>query len=408
MELPDAFRTFADMWGRSHAFRGIGLSIDLLETQRALPSIALSSVPGMQDPPGRQALNNAVEAFRALNGSSVAERVQAKRNLDCALRNAILGNDTRNQIDIYEKLAEIYTNLRDWEGVVHVLDKIDDCFEDLGHFCGVNIDERTTLRRRLWMTTRRAQCLKRLGRIAESKEQVRELKKIVKRREDLWTRKDRGNEEYRNILAMIENDIARGRASRGAGERSSESVIGAVYRYRDFERGRSSDSEANSNTPGEEGIIEVLGQILPNRQRDERSIEEQTGIIVAPESVQPSTMPHRGVEDNPRTSAILNDQSITPGPVPGSGAGNTTAAGTDANDGDNVEDADDLYFVLNPWMKPIMNWADTLGGTRAPPQYWKDQAPPGRLGGLFLWEARAFMADAFLRAIGVIETRVPD
>jgi hypothetical protein len=61
----------------------------------------------MQDPPGRQALNNAVEAFRALNGSSVAERVQAKRNLDCALRNAILGNDTRNQIDIYEKLAEV-------------------------------------------------------------------------------------------------------------------------------------------------------------------------------------------------------------------------------------------------------------------------------------------------------------
>ncbi|RBA13289.1 hypothetical protein FPRO05_13716 [Fusarium proliferatum] len=159
LDRPSDFRTFADVWGETHAYRRLGFVLDLSETWRNHQNSARYSVDSSDDLSPLHLLDTLLDAFDALNSAFINQE-QDLPPLDQSLRDAIQ---------------------RDWETALFVLDKIDQCSNDI---------------------CRRVQCLKSLGRKSEYKAQILELKNIVSRREDLWTSQDRQNEHYQNLYLI--------------------------------------------------------------------------------------------------------------------------------------------------------------------------------------------------------------
>ncbi|KAF5988074.1 hypothetical protein FBULB1_1631 [Fusarium bulbicola] len=351
LRLPSTFRTFADVWGKTHAYRRMGFVLDLTETWRNHQNRARYSVDPSEDFSPLKSLDTLVDAFDALNTAS-SNQEQDPPPLDQSLRDAIQRYDTRSQLDIYDKLVEVYFNSGDWETVLFVLDKIDQCSDDICRFRGTNIDDVSTLEQKRWMNTRRVQCLRHLGRISESKERIEELKNIVSRREDLWTSQDRRNEQYQNLTAVVERHM---------GRLSPSTRVNAgdyVFRPRTFHQAevpQMQDSKVSSE----------LGTNLKAEQAE--GFAQETGDVDA---------------------RFANTTTV--------GASNRHPSCHEVEE----EDSDNLYLINKPWMKDVIGLLNSFG-TPVEEQY-DFQTPPGRIGGLFLYQSRALMVDAFLKALGVL------
>ncbi|KAF5586242.1 hypothetical protein FPCIR_7987 [Fusarium pseudocircinatum] len=248
----------------------------------------------------------------------------------------------------------VYFNSGDWETVLFVLDKIDQCSHDICRFRGTNIDEVSTLEQKRWMTTLRVQCLKYLGRISESKTRIEELKNIVSRREELWTAQDRQNEQYQNLTALVERRM-------GTLSSSTRYSVGEyVFRPRTFHEAE-----------------------VPRIQYPKGSSDLGTNL----QAEQPRSVAQ---EAGDADSRLANPTTV------GDSEENSSRHGVEE------EDSDNLYFINKPWMKKVDELLDGLGGTRVK-EYYDFQIPPGRIGGLFLYQSRVLMADAFLKALGVLQ-----
>ncbi|KAF5240323.1 hypothetical protein FANTH_9583 [Fusarium anthophilum] len=350
--LPSTFRPFADVWGKTHAYRRMGFVLDLTETWRNHQNRARYSVDSSEDFSLLKSLDTLVDAFDALNTAS-SNQGQDPPPLDQSLRDAIQRYDTRSQLDIYGKLVEVYFNSGDWETVLFVLDKIDQCSDDICRFRGTNIDDVSTLEQKRWMTTRRVQCLRHLGRISESKERIEELKNIVSRREDLWTSQDRRNEQYQNLTAVMERQM---------GRLSPSTRVNAgdyVFRPRTFH-------EAEVSQMQDSKVSLELGTNLKAEKAG--GVAQETGDVHA---------------------RFANTTTM--------GASNRNLSCYEAGE----DGSDNLYLINKPWMKEIMGLINSFG---TPVEEHCDfQTPPGRIGGLFLYQSRALMVDAFLKALGVLQ-----
>ncbi|KAF5686189.1 CHAT domain-containing protein [Fusarium denticulatum] len=353
LDLSSTFRTFADVWGTTHGYRRLGFVLDLTETWRNHQNRARYSINSSEVFSPLKSLDTLVDAFDALNSVST-NNDQDFPPLDQSLREAIQRYDTRSQLDIYDKLAEVYFNSGDWETVLFILDKIDQCSHDICRFRGTNIDEVSTLEQKRWMTTMRVQCLKYLGRISESKARIEELKKIVSRREDLWTAQDRQNEQYQNLTALVERRMGRLSSS------TRYNVGDYVFRPRTFHE------------------AEVPRMQYPKGSSDLGTDlqAKQPGIVVQ--------------EAGDADSRLANATTV--------GDSGETSSRRDVEE----DDSDNLYFINKPWMKKVDKFLDVLGGTRVE-EHYDFQIPPGRIGGLFLYQSRVLMADAFLKALGVLQ-----
>ncbi|KAF5636534.1 hypothetical protein F25303_8225 [Fusarium sp. NRRL 25303] len=332
-DLPSNFRTFADVWGKTHAYRRLGFVLDLTQTWRNHQNRARYSVDSSEGFSPLKPLDTLVDAFEALNSASINQE-QDLPPLDHSLRDAIQRYDTRSQLDIYDKLAEVYFNAGDWETALFVLDKIDQCSNDICRFRGANIDEY-------------------LGRIPESKMQVQELKDIVSRREDLWSSQDRQNEQYQNLTAMME---------RRMGDMSPSTRVNVgdyVFRPRTCHRVEVPQTQHS----------EVSSKLGSNLQTERSGDAAQQAGEVDARSANKTT-----VEASDR---IPSRQDIE------------------------EEASDNLYLINKPWMKKVNELLDSLGGTRVK-EYYDFEIPLGRIGGLFLYQSRVFMANAFLKMLGVL------
>jgi hypothetical protein len=278
-------------------------------------------------------------------------------------------------LDIYDKLVEVIswllrkvylfsqlTNIQvyfrsgDWEAVLIVLHKIDECSKEINLFRGVNLDEVSNLKQKLWMTTKRVQCYRFLNRASDSKKQVEELKNIVDRREELWTGRDRSNELHQNLRSMVEHSLAE--------SADSEKVVRAgnfVFRLQSITEEEAADGRSS------EASIQA--------EYHERALESVNSTLHTEESGSQSSHLTTGEETS---EWDLNNSR--------------------AHD----RDADDLYLITNPWMRPIMELMDSSGGTPVA-MYYEFQIPPGRIGGQFFYQSRAFMIEAFLRTTGVLD-----
>ncbi|KAF5615105.1 hypothetical protein F52700_13565 [Fusarium sp. NRRL 52700] len=352
LDLPSTFRTFADVWGKTHAYRRLGFVVDLTETWRNHQDRARYSVGSSEDFSPLKSLDTLVDTFHALNTAS-SNKEQDPPPLDQTLRDAIQRYDTRSQLDIYDKLAEVYFNSEDWETVLFVLDKIDQCYDDICRFRGTNIDDVSTLEQKRWMTTRRVQCLKYLGRTSESKAQIEELKKIVSRREDLWSIQDRRNEEYRNLTAVMERQM---------GRLSPSTRVNAgdyVFRPRTFHQAEVPQMEDSKESSELETNVET----------------EQAGGVAQ--------------EAGDVDATFANTTTV--------GASNRSPSCHDVEE----EDSDNLYLINKPWMKEFVELFSSFGTPVE--EYYDFQTPPGRIGGLFLYQSRVLMVDEFLKALGVLQ-----
>lgn len=206
------------------------------------------------------------------------------------------------------------------------------------------------------MTTKRVQCYRYLNRVSDSKKQVEELKNIVDRREELWTGRDRSNELYQNLRSMVEHSLAE--------SADSEKVVRAgnfVFRLQNI-----TEEEATDGRSSEASI---------QAENRERPLESD------------HSTPH--TEESGSQSTHLT-------------TGEETSEGDVNNSRVHDSNADDLYLITNPWMRPIMELMDSSGGTPVA-MYCEFQIPPGRIGGQFLYQSRAFMIEAFLRTVGVLD-----
>ncbi|SCV57393.1 uncharacterized protein FFB14_15127 [Fusarium fujikuroi] len=225
----------------------------------------------------------------------------------------------------------LYFNSGDWEATLFVLNKIDQCSNDICRLRGTNIDEVGILEKHQWMTTRRMQCLKGLDRESESKAQILELKNIASRREDLWTSQDRQKEKYQNLTAMMERRMG------GLSSSTRVKVGDYVFRPRTFHRVESG------------GVAQQVGDI-DTRLTSTTMVGASTG----------SPSRHRAEE----------------------------------------EDLENLYLINKPWMRKVDELLNALGGIRVE-EYYDFEIPPSRIGGLFLYRSRVFMANGFLEMLGV-------
>ncbi|CCT71816.1 uncharacterized protein FFUJ_08075 [Fusarium fujikuroi IMI 58289] len=64
------------------------------------------------------------------------------------------------------------------------------------------------------------------------------------------------------------------------------------------------------------------------------------------------------------------------------------------------EDLENLYLINKPWMRKVDELLNALGGIRVE-EYYDFEIPPSRIGGLFLYRSRVFMANGFLEMLGV-------
>ncbi|KAF5532858.1 hypothetical protein FMEXI_12179 [Fusarium mexicanum] len=310
------------------------------------------SVDSSEDFSPLKSLDTLVDAFDALNTAS-SNQEQDPPPLDQSLRDAIQRYDTRSQLDIYDKLVEVYFNSGDWETVLFVLDKIDQCSNDICRFRGTNIDDVSTLEQKRWMTTRRVQCLRHLGRISESKERIEELKNIVSRREDLWTSQDRRNEQYQNLTAVVERHM---------GKLSPSARVDAgdyVFRPRTFHQAE-----------------------VPQMQDSKVSSELRTNL----------------------KAEQIGGVAQETGDVDARLANTMTVGASDRNPGRHEvaeEDSDNFYLINKPWMKEVIGLLSSFGTPVE--EHYDFQTPPGRVGGLFLYHSRALMVDGFLKALGVLQ-----
>lgn len=203
------------------------------------------------------------------------------------------------------------------------------------------------------MTTRRVQCLKSLGRKSESRAQILELKNIVSRREDLWTSQDRQNEQYQNLTAMMERRMG------GLSSSTRVKVGDYVFRPRTFHQVEVPQTQYSK----------VSSELETNLQAEQSGgIAQQTGDV-----------------DTRFTSTTTV------------GASNGSPSRHHAQE----EDSENLYLINKPWMKNVNELLNSLGGTRVE-EYYDFEIPPGRIGGLFLYQSRVFMANAFLKMLGVL------
>lgn len=249
----------------------------------------------------------------------------------------------------------MYFTIGDWDAVLMILDKIGDCSRQINLFRGIHTDEITTLRQMRWMTLKRAQCFKYLGKYSESKKQVKILKDIVAEREDLWTRRDQSNEQYRNLMSMVEHRMAEGSTA------GDETTVGNfVFRLRHIHR---------------EEVEEVQDSATSQQVQDYHG-PEQT--------------------ENP---ASYRAETLLEGTQP------LAATRTSSNSSTQSDETDDLYLITNPWMAPILEWMNSLGGVPVR-EYYDFQVPPGRIGGLFFYQSRNLMVEEFLRTMGILEPRV--
>ncbi|KIL87132.1 hypothetical protein FAVG1_09686 [Fusarium avenaceum] len=360
---PSAFQAFADMWNGTQDLRFIGYHVDPVKTLqnqanhgRQLFSILESGSPEEQF--HKDALEVLSDTFETLNTALPPneERHQfSQLPLDVALKRAIGSYDLRSQLDIYDKLVEVYFTIGDWDAVLMILGKIDDCSRQINLFRGIYTDEITTLRQMRWMTIKRAQCFRYLGKSSESRKQVRILRDIVAKIEELWTRRDRSNEEYRNLMSFIECGI-------------SESST--------------SDDEI------------TVGNFVFRLRRTHKEEMEEAELSVTSQQVES----HHGPEqiENPTSYSTEN---LSDGTQP------LTATRTLSNNNTRSDETDDLYLITNPWMAPILEWMDSLGGVPVT-EYYDFQVPPGRIGGLFFYQSRNLMVEEFLRTMGILEPRV--
>ncbi|KAI6765520.1 hypothetical protein HG530_006590 [Fusarium avenaceum] len=360
---PSAFQAFADMWTGTQDLRLIGYHVDPVKTLqnqanrgRQLFSILETGSPEEQF--RRDALEVLSDTFETLNTAlppNEARHQFFQLRLDVALKRAIDSYDLRSQLDIYDKLVEVYFTIGDWDAVLMILDKIDDCSRQINLFRGVYTDEITTLQQMRWMTLKRVQCFKYLGKDSEFREHVKRLKDIVAKREELWTRRDRSNEEYRNLMSFIECGI-------------SESST--------------SDDEI------------TVGNFVFRLRRTHKEEVEEAERSVTSQQVES----HHGPEqiENPTSYSAEN---LSDGTQP------LTATRTLSNNSTRSDETDDLYLITNPWMAPILEWMDSLGGVPVT-EYYDFQVPPGRIGGLFFYQSRNLMVEEFLRTMGILEPRV--
>jgi hypothetical protein len=249
----------------------------------------------------------------------------------------------------------VYFTIGDWDAVLMILDKIDDCSRQINLFRGVYTNEITTLRQMRWMTLKRAQCFRYLGNNSESRKQVRILRDIVAKIEDLWTRRDRSNEEYRNLMSVLERGMAEG------------------------------------STPGDETTVGNFVFRLRHTHREE--VEE-----VQDSATSQQVQGYHGPEQTDNPTSYLAE-------TPLQGTQPLAAARTSSNSSTQSDETDDLYLITNPWMAPILEWMNSLGGVPVR-EFYDFQVPPGRIGGLFFYQSRILMVEEFLRTMGILEQRV--
>jgi hypothetical protein len=251
---------------------------------------------------------------------------------------------------------QVYFQARDWEAVLIVLHKIDECSKEINLFRGVNVDEVSNLKQKLWMTTKRVQCYRSLNRVSDSEKQVEKLKNIVARREELWTGRDRSNELYQNLRSMVEHRLAE--------STNCERVVSVgnfVFRLQSITKEEVTDGQRSEASVQAENHERALGSDNSN---------SYTG------------------ESGPQSTHLMT------------GEGNSE---WDLNNSTvHDRDPDDLYLITNPWMRPVMDLMDSSGGTPVA-MYNQFQIPPGRIGGQFFYQSRTFMIEAFLKTMGVLD-----
>lgn len=247
-----------------------------------------------------------------------------------------------------------------------VLDKIVDCSECLRLFPGIAENDIANLEQQRWMAALRAQCFKRLGQLEASKAQIRALRNIVAKRERLWAHYDRETEAYGSGLEYIKSNLAENENSRSLKERAGD----YVFRHRTVH----SDEEVDP------GISE------PTTQAVETIADAQTATINRADRL----------TRFPESAHPCERQTATRGPA------EAYSQNSDTDD----DDADDLDFILKPWLKPMWKWMKSHG-TPAPPKYYDFTNPPVHIGGIFISQARELMAKEFLETIGVLKTEAP-
>jgi hypothetical protein len=307
---------------------------------------------------------------------------------------------------------------------------------------GNKVDEVTTLQRQRWMTTRRAQCLKYLGRIIESKDMIRDLRRIVARREALWSKEDRAKEEARNIGAMLERNLADAAKENSTDLRellSGNHVFMLQRFYTDDDMpqdkknveveklsaqlaaGQSSSdldvgftttdsSVGHTTTDRSDAEFANITSLNMGAEGSTRDGNSDNGIAPMQPTYSQKEQPLLKSENALRQESDELEISSNTDQEEDESANMLTDrfkeldTSSDEESSYEHDDADDLYLILNPWMKGIMNWMDGLvqAGAKPVSTYMEFQMPPGHVGGYFLMDSRRFMVEEVLRALEVL------
>ncbi|KAH7109486.1 hypothetical protein B0J11DRAFT_512905 [Dendryphion nanum] len=289
-----------------------------------------------------------VDTFSALNGGKNVLKFGRKK-LEERLGVAIFNGDSRWQLDLYEKPVEIYTRTEDWQAVLFILDKIDECTQGVEQLPGNKVN-------------------KYLRGIAEPKEKIRDLQRIVARREELWTKEDRAKEHARNIEPMVERTLVN--AAKENPTNLSEYLSGKhafmLQRYY---------------------MDDDVPQDVKNTEVEKLSAQLAAEASLKHPDIEDNVTDHNDGEtvNNPcldmSADGSTHDGKSGDGPVPlhPTDSHQELPSPTskyvlrqefddlDTDDTDNTEqsiyeddDTDNLYLILNPWMKGPMTWMDSL------------------------------------------------
>lgn len=276
------------------------------------------------------------------------------------------------------------------------------------------------------MLARRAVCLKRLGSIEKSKDAVKQLREIVDRRERLWTKTDRNKEEQRNLMAAFHSRLADRHDGNGI---SRELNIGdhafMLQRYyNDDDPALVDDSPVMEHISSNQNTEDISSTEVPvNTSLSTEIIESWSNDLLGSQTTRFNQQQAGDIQSaHSRLASLQSDDDIPAAASPSAQDAHELDAHSDSIQPDRSDaelqqypddydyenkddDADNLYFVLNPWMiqpcKALRQFTLGPGGGREVQRYKDFQMPPGHVGGYFLIEGKRLVAEHYLRLLGV-------
>ena len=295
----------------------------------------------------------------------------------------------------------------------------------MAQFPGVRSDEVSFLERQKWMLAKRARCLKRLGSIENSKAVVKLLREVVNRREQLWTKADKNKESRRNMTGLLERKLGDNPTQDGGSRdvnigdhafvlqrflTGNKPAHGEDLRIAEpLASGHNADCTSTSRDPVDSTPLNdhidlwsngLLGSQtpIPHQQQNEAAIQMASSRLASLQldektqtvnSIAGEGTAHFDNQSSPNQSDSMETQ---------------VTHYLDDYDYENKDnDADNLYFILKPWMVQIHKLLRQLtasGGSEIY-TYPEFEMPPGHVGGYFLLEGKRLIAEQYLRLLGV-------